>query len=140
MNNGASQGLNLVFIGHLCGKEQGFGRKDPVLGKRLEFDAFMRLDERLDGAVREFEHLQNFSRNTDIEQLRGFRIVGLRIALRDQNHAPVALHGRFNGLQGLRTTDENRQHGVRKYDNIPNRNDRGDKHFRYCKFCTHRNP
>ncbi len=117
--DGASHRLDLVttaFVGLYRrdhGDEQRPGVFDP-----LDAGPLGAFDEHLDGAVRQLEHLQNVGDAADAVEVAGCRIVLGGRLLRHQQDALSRLHRGLERLDRLRATDEQRDHHVRKHDDV----------------------
>jgi hypothetical protein len=75
-------------------------------------------------AVRQLEQLQDRGQRPDGIQVARLRIVHVGLLLRHQQDLLVAAHGLVEGADGLRTTDEQRNHHVRVNHHVPQRQHR----------------
>src|ERR1700730_18490525 len=87
----------------------------------LDACAVNTFDENLDGTVGKFQKLKNGCNGTDAVQVVRFRVVNIRLLLRDQHDSLVGAHGNVQRLYRLLTADEKRDHHVRINDYIPER-------------------
>jgi hypothetical protein len=84
----------------------------------------MPFDQHLDGAVRQLEHLQDAGDAADLEHVVRLRLVLAGRLLRDQHDLATRFHRHLEGLDRLRSTDEQRDHHVGKHDHIAQRQER----------------
>jgi hypothetical protein len=81
-------------------------------------------DEHLHRAVRQLEHLEDVGDRADVVEILGTGfILGGRL-LGDKKNALAGFHGGFECLDGLRTSDEQRDHHVREDHDVPQRKQR----------------
>ena len=79
------------------------------------------LNEHLDGAIRQFEQLQHGRDRSNTIQGLFRRIVVSRVLLGQEQYLLVTSHGRFKGLDGLLTANEQRNYHVRVNHDIAQR-------------------
>ena len=91
------------------------------------------LNQDLDGAIRQPEHLQYCGYSTHGKHIIRAWFVRRRISLSHQQDFLVALHGRFQCLYGLLSAHKQRHHHVREHHHISQRQQRVFLHglFRY---------
>ena len=77
------------------------------------------LDQHLDSAVRQLQHLQNIGDAADFIDIVGRRFILGGSFLRGKHDALALLHGGFQRFDGLWASHEQRDHHMRKDDNIP---------------------
>src|SRR6185436_15950243 len=113
------------------------GKRRRLRGKVLAFldDADHRravraLDQHFDRAVGQLEHLQDRGHAADGVQVLGRRIVLGGGLLRDEQYVLAGVHGHVEGLDRLGPPDEQRDHHVREYDDVPQRQERQQGHVR----------
>ncbi len=85
--------------------------------------------QHLDSAVRQFEHLQYRRHATGFIEILGRGVVLGRRFLRDQQNVLATFHRDFKCLDGLRTPDEQRNHHVREYHHVAQRQQRIAQRF-----------
>ena len=87
----------------------------------IDFGPLLAFHQNLDGAVRQFQELQNGRNTPDLEHILNGRLVFGGGFLSHQHDAPLGFHGRFQRLDALGTTHEQRNDHMRKHHDIPQR-------------------
>jgi hypothetical protein len=75
-------------------------------------------DQHLDRAVGQLEHLQDVGQATDLVHVLGHRLILGGGLLGHQQDVLAGFHRRFQRLDRLRATDEQRNHHVREYHHV----------------------
>ena len=129
LHHGATQGLD--FTGLATGRADRFGdrfdRRHVGREERLPLlypvdeRPLLPLDQHLDGAVRQLEHLQDGGDAADIKHVRHQGVVLGRRLLRHQHDAPLGLHRRLQRLDAFWAADKQRYDHMRKHHDIAQR-------------------
>jgi hypothetical protein len=102
-------------VGHEVGR--------PV-GDLLDAGALRAFHQHLDGAVRQFQHLQDIGHAADFVNVRWRRLILGGRLLGRQHDALALLHGGFQRLDGFWSANKQRDYHVREDYNIPQRQQR----------------
>ena len=121
---------------HRLGRRSGERRGDRLLGAHLEVPVVREvvddlraqpaLDQHLDGAVGELEHLDDVADRADPVDLVLFRIVRGRVDLGGEEDQAVEGEGRLEGRDGFVPPDEQGDHHAGENDDIPQGKQRED--------------
>ena len=117
----AARGLENLGVALGRVKPQGLGgvARRPVL-EIGDLHALMGLDEHLQGAVGELEHLQHGGVGAHRVEIAHRGIIRLAVALGDEDDLVIAAHSLLDSLHRLRATDEQRQNHPRKHNKVAN--------------------
>ena len=85
-------------------------------------------DQHLHRAVGQLQHLQHRRDAADRVEILGARIVLRRGLLRDEQDVLAGVHRDVERLDRLRAPDEQRDHHVRKHDDVAQRQERQQGH------------
>ena len=83
-------------------------------------------DQHLHRAIGQLQKLQHRGNGADLEQIIRTRIILAGILLGNQQNLLVILHHRFQGTDGFFPAHEKRHDHMRKYNDIPQRENRKD--------------
>ena len=119
---GATHGLDLDrFLAFGRENLRARGQMRPRVGDLQHARALVALDQHLDGAVGQFQHLQHGGDAAGAIQVFRRRIVLGGGFLRDQQDALAGFHRGFQRLDGLRAAHEQRDHHVREDHHVTER-------------------
>lgn len=124
-DDGAAQRLGLRTL-------QGIGLDRRHLAGEMRIDVFDAvdagalgaLDQHLDGAVGQLEHLQDARHAADLIDVLGSRVILAGGLLRHQHDALARFHRHLQRADRARAADKQRNNHVRKHDNIAQRQQR----------------
>ena len=126
LHHGAAQGFNFAPL--VAGNNGSpFNWRDIGTEMLLAFLNFIDLGpllafhQNLDSAIRQFQELQNGGNTAYLEHILNGRLVFGSGFLSHKHDAPLGFHGRFQRLDTLGTTHEQRNDHMRKHHDIPQR-------------------
>jgi hypothetical protein len=127
LHHRAAQGFDFaaLAVGLVLGDRLDGGDEMGVgVGNGFDRGALLALDQHLDGAVRQLEHLQDRRDATDVEHVVHRRFVLGSGFLGHQHDAALGLHRQLQRLDALGTPDEQRDHHMGEDDDIAQREQR----------------
>ena len=124
LHHSATQGLDLgVLVTHFSGqhRRQGANKVSLAIFNTVDHGTLLAFDQHFDGAIGQFEHLQDGGHAAHLEHIgdHGF-VFGSRF-LCNQHDASVCRHGNFQRFDTLGSTDKQRDDHVRKHHHIAQR-------------------
>ena len=125
----AAHRLDLVRLAGIAGQRRRLrGQELAFVDDAHDRRAVRALDQHLDGAVGQLQHLQHRGHAADRIEVLGARVVLRRRLLRDEQDVLARVHRDVERLDRLRAPDEQRDHHVRKHDDVPQRQQRQRRH------------
>ena len=95
-----------------------------IVDKARDAHAFASFDQHLDGAVRQFQQLQDIGQYAGAENSIGRGLIHGGILLRGQQNRAVLLHHRLKRADGFLASHEQRHDHVREHHDVPQGQDR----------------
>ena len=124
LHDRTAQSLDLgVLVPHLGGLHwrQGTNKVRSAIFNVVDHGALLAFDQHLDGAIGQFEHLQNGGYTSHLEHIGDQRLVFGGGFLSNQHDATVCRHGGFQRLDALGSAHKQRDNHVRKHHHIAQR-------------------
>ena len=121
----AAHRLDLVRVPGVSGQRRRLrGQELAFVDDTDDRRAMRALDQHLDGAIGQFQHLQHRGHAADRIEVLGAGVVLRCGLLRDEQDVLARVHRHVERLDRLRAPDKQRDHHVRKHDDIPQRQQR----------------
>ena len=122
LHDRAAQGFNFTALLGLLGSQfnwQHAGHEvDFAVNNGFDFGALLTFNQDLDGAIGQFEHLQNGRDATDFEHVGGLWLIFGCCFLGHQHDAAIGEHGTFKRFDAFGATHKERDDHVRKDHDI----------------------
>ena len=136
-NQRAAHGLDfcrdLVVRGNRCCLDRKVGGRIKYL---VDMRALTALDQHFDGAVGQFQHLQDIGERADRVQVFGRRFVLGGRFLRNQHDAFAGFHRAFERLDRFGPPDKKRNDHMREYHHVAQGQQRQLHHIRQLVICS----